>query len=136
MLDGKTIQPIVDSMDEVLNKMPLDGWIEGVEYSALIGLVNMLCEPETMLSHAEAILQGKASIQSYNQATVPANFLEVTKTIVNETVNVNQVSNQRTLALVDAVTANDDKNMGVNDENVYPILPMSKIATKKTAAFF
>ncbi len=61
MLDGKNIQPIVDSMDEVLDAMPKEGWIEGVNYSALIGLVNMLCEPEDMLKHAEKIQQGIAS---------------------------------------------------------------------------
>ena len=61
MLDGKNIQPIVDSMDGVLNSMPKDGWIEGVNYSALIGLVSMLCEPEDMLKHAEKIQQGAAS---------------------------------------------------------------------------
>ncbi len=61
MLDGENIQPIVDSIDEVLKSMPADGWIEGVNYSALIGLVSMLCEPEDMLKHAERIQQGKTS---------------------------------------------------------------------------
>lgn len=61
MLDGKNIQPIVDSIDNVLSSMPKDGWIDGVHYSALIGLVNMLCDPEDMLKHAEKVQQGLAS---------------------------------------------------------------------------
>jgi hypothetical protein len=61
VLDGQNIQPIVDTIDGTLNSMPTEGWIEGVNYSALIGLVNMLCEPEDMLKHAEKIQQGLAS---------------------------------------------------------------------------
>ena len=61
MLDGNNIQAIVKSIDDVLESMPKDGWIEGVHYSALIGLVNMLCEPEDMLKHAEKVQQGIAS---------------------------------------------------------------------------
>jgi len=61
VLDGRNIQPIVDTIDGVLESMPKEGWVEGVNYSALIGLVNMLCEPEDMLKHAEKIQQGQAS---------------------------------------------------------------------------
>lgn len=61
VLDGQNIQPIVDTIDVTLSSMPTEGWIEGLNYSALIGLVNMLCEPEDMLKHAEKIQQGLAS---------------------------------------------------------------------------
>jgi len=70
MLDGENIQPLVNSIDNVLEKMPADGWIEGVNFSALIGLVLMLCEPEDMLEHAQKIQKGYDSTVTQTQPVV------------------------------------------------------------------
>lgn len=164
MLDGKNIQPIVDTIDDVLNSMPDEGWIEGVNYSALIGLVSMLCEPEDMLKHAEKIQQGIASsvstavvanvsaiteeneqdsvvetvIEAVTEAKVTEQVqlpLEPVTEVDKETMPVLETPNKPTLQVVDTVAQET-----VNDkeeEHILPIVTSVPVApVKRAAAFF
>lgn len=92
MLDGENIQPLVNSIDEVLNKMPADGWIEGVNYSALIGLVMMLCEPEDMLKHAQKIQKGIDSTATSTQPAIVDDDLFADNDIVTDEASMNNES--------------------------------------------
>lgn len=156
MLDGKSIQPIINTMDDVLNSMPADGWIEGLNYSALIGLVSMLCDPDDMLKHAEKIQQGIASSiptqgmaasAQVNVVAAPVVFgdlfsdqvqvaePETVATVIESTAE--KLPAQPLLTLVtDVVTASDvdEANRG---ENILPIVPAANmVPAKKVAAFF
>ena len=128
MLDGKNIQPIVDSIDNVLKSMPDTGWIEGVNYSALIGLVSMLCDPEDMLSHAEKIQQGVAS-----SITPVVNVVAVAPVEVKQ---AELLPAEPKLVLVEpAVVAETEPDI---DEEILPIAS-NVVAIKpasKVAAFF
>lgn len=136
MLDGKNIQSIVDSIDGVLKSMPADGWIEGVNYSALIGLVSMLCDPEDMLRHAEKIQQGIASsIAPVVDVVVAVQNVEavVVAPVVEQ---VKPLSVQPQLSLVEPVVIAETEKVSKD-----PILPIVKNVTvpapaKKVAAFF
>lgn len=90
MLDGQTIQPVVDQMDAVLNRMPKNGWIENVEYSALVGLVKMLSDPESMLAHAAKINAGTAA----TTAKVAQPQAVTTDTTSQETAPATQTMNE------------------------------------------
>lgn len=54
------VSPIVQTIDEVLKKMPDEGPITGAELSALNGLVFILSNPEKMRRHGTLICQGHA----------------------------------------------------------------------------
>lgn len=119
MLDGNNIQPIVDSIDKVLNKMPKDGWIESVNYDALIGLVSMLCDPEDMLKHAETIQKGIASSED----------------AINQTQNIT-LPVQPQLSLVEPVVV-DESTVEVEVEKPLPIVETHKLPkVQKVAHFF
>jgi hypothetical protein len=61
VLDDQSIKPVVDHMDSVLNQMPKSGWIENVNYSALLGLLSMISDPDKMLAHAGKINASNAA---------------------------------------------------------------------------
>lgn len=52
------VNPIVESIDTVLKKMPSEGPILGADLSALHGLVFILSDEDRMLRHGKAILDG------------------------------------------------------------------------------
>lgn len=164
MLDGKNIQPIVDSIDDVLNSMPKDGWIEGVNYSALIGLVSMLCEPEDMLKHAEKIQQGIASsiptvvattvtatpiaseqtneVETVVEAVIEAKVteqvllpLEPVAEVIKESTPIVETPKKPILQVIDTVAKEDVINK--EDEPMLPIVTSVPVApVKRAAAFF
>jgi hypothetical protein len=164
MLDGKNIQPIIDSINDVLGSMPDDGWIEGVHYSALIGLVNMLCDPEDMLKHAEKVQQGIASsapkaaqpiqetlainevVETIKPVTVEAKAVQATLTLVETPVVAKQedflqenTSAEPLLQVVDKESVQDitkaDKPLPIVTSVTTPVTkPVAK--PQKAAAFF
>lgn len=160
MLDGKNIQPIVDSIDNVLSSMPKDGWIDGVHYSALIGLVNMLCDPEDMLKHAEKVQQGIASSAPQAVPVVSVAPVVIDEPVVEEeTVAEVQAPIQPELILVSpevemkqeitpkanaqakpelkVIDIEAKETVTTNEENILPIVTSVSVApVKKAAAFF
>lgn len=160
MLDGKNIQPIVDSIDNVLSSMPKDGWIDGVHYSALIGLVNMLCDPEDMLKHAEKVQQGIASSAPQAVPVVSVAAVVIDEPVVEEeTVAEVQAPIQPELILVSpevemkqeitpkanaqakpelkVIDIEAKETVTTNEENILPIVTSVSVApVKKAAAFF
>lgn len=153
MLDGKNIQPIVDSIDDVLKSMPTDGWVEGVNYAALIGLVNMLCDPDDMLKHAEKIQQGIASSVSavVNIAVAtpilvgPVDLfadsiqMHVVEPVVADVIEeqVEVLPAQPQLMLVQPVVVAVAEVKVESEEKILPRVPAAVIApSRKVAAFF
>lgn len=52
------VSPIIQTIDEVLAKMPAEGPISGADLSALNGLVFILSNPEKMRKHGQMIIDG------------------------------------------------------------------------------
>lgn len=72
MLDGQNITSIINMMDDVLSRLPKTGWVEGVDMSALVGLVFIMSDPERMLKHAEKIQHGQSAAQAVADAAAQA----------------------------------------------------------------
>lgn len=133
MLDGKNIQPIVDSIDNVLSSMPKDGWIEGVHYSALIGLVNMLCDPEDMLKHAEKVQQGIAS-SAPAMAAIQVAPVVIDEPVIEEVVAEVLAPVQPQLSLVEPVAEVKPETMPKAKTQAQPKLKVIDTEAKESGA--
>lgn len=80
VLDGESIKPVVDHMDTVLDQMPKSGWVENVNYSALLGLLSMISDPEKMVAHAHRINSNTAAAIAVGNLPAPASAPEPTQT--------------------------------------------------------
>lgn len=78
VLDGESIKPVVDHMDKVLNQMPKAGWVENVNYSALLGLLSMISDPEKMVAHANQINASTAAAIAVGNLPAPVTTPEAT----------------------------------------------------------
>lgn len=61
------VSPIIQTIDEVLAKMPAEGPISGADLSALNGLVFILSNPEKMRKHGQMIIDGHSVIDALNE---------------------------------------------------------------------
>lgn len=78
VLDGESIKPVVDHMDKVLSQMPQNGWVENVNYSALLGLLSMISDTEKMVAHANQINANTAAAIAVGNLPAPAPASEAT----------------------------------------------------------
>lgn len=77
-LDAR-IKPVLATIESILNKLPVEGHIEGLEFAAIHGLMIILSDEQKMRDHGDLILQGvevdaafEASVPSFAQAKVAA----------------------------------------------------------------
>lgn len=69
-LDRRVI-PLIDTIDHILEKLPPAGHIDGMELTALHGLIFILSDVTRMQEHGDLILNGK-SVQEATEESIPA----------------------------------------------------------------
>lgn len=67
----KRVTPLIDTIDHILEKLPPAGHIDGMELTALHGLIFILSDVTRMQEHGDLILNGK-TVQEATEESIPA----------------------------------------------------------------
>lgn len=67
----KRVAPLIDTIDHILSKLPVAGHIDGMELTALHGLIFILSDVQRMQEHGDLILNGK-TVQEAAEESIPA----------------------------------------------------------------
>jgi hypothetical protein len=121
-LDGRLF-PIVDRINEVLDELP-EGAVEGIQFSALQGIITWMSDPKKMLEHGELVMSERQSVP---------------KPVSN---NALTVSVDKTETNTKAQTINDlTKEVNTSDEEdlstpIEPVLPEKTKDTSVKSGWF
>jgi hypothetical protein len=87
-LNQDDIDPIVKSVDETLNLLPQEGWIEGMHLSLLTSVILKMTNPDQMLEHAKLIAAGKSTAEALGINISNDDALLVVQPAAQQTVEV------------------------------------------------